>query len=215
MILTCLFQMLIELKIEVLEAIVKDGIKEMLGKVAGRQQEKKRSWFRSVKASTVIYQRCLQEEFLPILVDDFGRPIEVKFSGGKMKEEEVEKIKLFMKMVEKSNSRRLKQELLDSIDDLKLKDENKHLIEKLDGVKAVVADGHEWIFQRIELYVRKVVMETLYNKSVERSKIEVMLYNFVDGEVPESVKKLLEIGMNSVPSTRMTKEEIDKRVESA
>ena len=64
MILTCLFQMLIELKIEVLEAIVKDGIKEMLGKVAGRQQEKKRSWFRSVKASIVIREVC-KKSFFP------------------------------------------------------------------------------------------------------------------------------------------------------
>ena len=200
--------MLIELKIEVLEAIVKDGIKEMMNHAAGRQ-EKKRAWFAAVKAVIVKYQRRVQEEFLPILVNDFGKAIEVKFSGGKMKEEEIEKVKLFMTMVEKSNIKRLKQELLDSLDDLKLEEE------KLKSVKTVVKDGHEWIFQRIELYVRKAVMETLFNNSVERSKIEVMLYNFVDGEVPETVKKLLETGMNSVPSTRMTKEEIDKRVENA
>ena len=200
--------MLIELKIEVLEAIVKDGIKEMMNHAAGRQ-EKKRAWFAAVKAVIVKYQRRVQEEFLPILVNDFGKAIEVKFSGGKMKEEEIEKVKLFMTMVEKSNIKRLKQELLDSLDDLKLEEE------KLKSVKTVLKDGHEWIFQRIELYVRKAVMETLFNKSVERSKIEVMLYNFVDGEVPETVKKLLETGMNSVPSTRMTKEEIDKRVENA
>ena len=43
----------------------------------------------------------------------------------------------------------------------------------------------------------------------------MMPYNFVDEDVPEIVKKLLKNGMNSVPSTRLTKQEIDFRVENA
>ena len=42
-----------------------------------------------------------------------------------------------------------------------------------------------------------------------------MLYNFVDGDVPESVKDLFKNGMDSVPGSRMTKKEIDDRVEEA
>ena len=42
-------------------------------------------------------------------------------------------------------------------------------------------------------------------KSVERSKISVMLYNFVGGEVPENLKDLLKNGMDSVPESRITK----------
>ena len=55
----------------------------------------------------------------------------------------------------------------------------------------------------------------MYRKTVERSRIEVMLYNFVEGEVPEDVKKLFENGMDSVPSTRLSKNEIDGRVDEA
>ena len=55
----------------------------------------------------------------------------------------------------------------------------------------------------------------MFKKSVERSKIEVMLYNFVEEEVPESVKRLFKNGMDSVPSYRMSKKEINSRVEDA
>ena len=37
----------------------------------------------------------------------------------------------------------------------------------------------------------------------------------MEGEVPDSVKRMFQDGMDSVPSTRMTKHEVDKRVEEA
>ena len=85
----------------------------------------------------------------------------------------------------------------------------------MDALKTVMADGHKWIFSRLDLHVRGVIKDTLYKNTEDRSKIEVMLYNFVEGDVPEVVKKLLENGMNSVPNTRLTKHEVDRRVESA
>ena len=87
--------------------------------------------------------------------------------------------------------------------------------EKMDQIKKIVSDGHQWIIDRIELHVGSAVSDTMYKKTAERSKIEVMLYNFVDGEIPASVRKLFDEGMDSVPSTRMTKREVDKRVEEA
>ena len=42
-----------------------------------------------------------------------------------------------------------------------------------------------------------------------------MLYSFVDGEVPDSVKKLFDNGMDAVANTRISKNEIDARVEEA
>ena len=76
-------------------------------------------------------------------------------------------------------------------------------------------DGHQWILRRLELHVRSVISDAMFRKTVERSKIEVMLYNFVEGEVPDSVKKLFTNGMNAVPNLRMSKKEIDSRVEEA
>ena len=34
----------------------------------------------------------------------------------------------------------------------------------------------------------------------DKDKIEVILYNFVEGEIPDSVKKLFNNGMNAVPN---------------
>ena len=86
---------------------------------------------------------------------------------------------------------------------------------KLESIKIGVAEGHQWILERLEQHIRGVVSDTINKKSVERTGIEVMLYNFTDGEVPESIRKLFENGMESVPQFRMEKKEIDDRVEEA
>ena len=85
----------------------------------------------------------------------------------------------------------------------------------MEDIKNIASDGHQWIVRRLELHVRSVISDAMFKKTIERSKIEVMLYNFVEGEIPSSVKKLFENGMDSVPNTRMSKKEIDNRVEDA
>ena len=216
-----IFQMLFTLELKTLENILKDGVKEMLSQVAGKTRDaKRRPWFKAVKAAVNEYQRKVREDFLPVLVSDFGGDIAISFTGGMICEEDIDKIKLFMEMVEKSNPEKLKNELLKTVEDFKeiespVNEEQQALNEKLDRIKDFLADGHSWILERIDLFVRSVIKETLHRNTIDRSQIEVMLYNFVDGEVPETVRKLFENGMNSVPSLKLTKQEVDKRVENA
>ena len=104
--------MLIDLGQDTLETIVKDGVKEILGKVVGGIRSiRKTAWFTSVKAAVNEYQRSLNEDFLPVLRQDFGRKMVVKFSGGKMNEEDKNKLKNFMEMVKKSNVTAVKESL--------------------------------------------------------------------------------------------------------
>ena len=111
---------MISLEIEALETIVKDGIKEIMSHVAGRQQEKKRSWYIGVKAAIAEYQRKVKDEFLPVLVKDFGSSIIVKFSGGNISEENIEKIKQFMEMVTKSDIKIVLKELVTKVEELRV-----------------------------------------------------------------------------------------------
>ena len=205
--------MIINLKPRDLEDIVKDGIKEMIRSVAGRHQDRKRSWYKTVKGAILEYQRKVMEEFLPVLVKDFSTSQIVKFQGGKMSQDDIEVVKNFMEMVDKSNIRKLEKELMSKIREVPR--ENAELDNKLDEIKKVVEERHQWILTRIDLYVRSMIKETLYINTVKRSQIEVMLYNFVEGEVPEAVRSMLKNGMNSVPSMKLTKEEVDKRVQDA
>ena len=208
--------MLVDLEQEVLENIVKDGIKEIIGRVVGGKRDKKqKAWFKGVKTVLDEYQQKLKKDFLPVLVNDFSKKIEVKFRGGNMSEEDKDRIREFMEMVRKSNTKSIVDELMRKLETLKGEGENGDLVENIEGVKATVLDGHQWILERLVLYVRSVIEETMFKKSVERSRIEVMLYNFVEGDVPNSVNKLFQAGMDAVPSTRMTKKEVDKRVEDA
>ena len=94
---------MIDLGKEILEEIVKDGVKEMLARVVGKSRAKKqKAWFTGVKAAINEYQQRLKKDYLPTLLKDFSTEI-VKFSGGKMSEEDRSKIKVFMEMVKKSD----------------------------------------------------------------------------------------------------------------
>ena len=103
-----------------------------------------------------------------------------------MCEEVISKIKMFMEMVEKSSIKKIEDELVKKIEGIKLDGSNAELNQKLEDVKRVVVEVHQWTFRRVELHVRSVISDAMFKKSVERSKIEVMLYNFVEEEVPES-----------------------------
>ena len=97
-------EMLVDLSQEELESIVKDGVKEILRKVIGGVRSiRKKTWFVAVKAAVIEYQRILKEDFLPVLVKDFGTKMVVKFSGGKLIEEDKDKLKVFLEMVRKSD----------------------------------------------------------------------------------------------------------------
>ena len=208
--------MMVDLGKEGLESIVEDGVKDIIKSSGGSSGTvKKRNWFIEVKAVILEYQQKVKEDFLPVLVKDFSSKTVIKFNGGKMCEEDINKVRTFLEMLEKSNFDRVIEETLEKVEEIKVKTEAAELKEKLDGIKRIVMEGHECIFRKLELHVRSVLCESIYSKTVQRSKIEVMLYNFVDGEVPENVKKLFENGMDSVPSTRLSKKETDNRVEEA
>ena len=89
--------MLINLDKKSLDDIVQDGVKEILGQICGRNRTaKKKVWFTAVKAVLQEYQHNIQEEFLPVLVQDFGSELIIKFSGGKINEEDIMKVNKFM-----------------------------------------------------------------------------------------------------------------------
>ena len=122
---------------------------------------------------------------------DFSTSIVVKFSRGKLSEEDIKNLKSFMEMVEKSNFGILESELLKKIEDIKKKTwRNPTNDAKIEKIKQAVVDGHQWIFRRLELHVRSEVKEEMYKRSVKRSSIEVMLFNFTDGKADGSLRNL-------------------------
>ena len=175
--------MLIKLNMADLETIVVDGVKEMMALAVTRSEgAKKRGWFKVVKEAIQFYQQRIQHDFLPVLVNDFRRTDVVKFTRGRMSEEDINKIKLFMQMVEKSNIKKIEEELVKKIDNIKVEEWNVGLKNRKEEIKKAVAEGHQWMLRRLDLYVRSVISDEMYKKTVERSKIKVMLYNFTEHE---------------------------------
>ena len=200
-----------------LKSIVKDGVKELIHQVGGSggRGSRKRGCFQAVKAVIQQYQQTFEDEFLPVLVSDFAEDIVIKFTGGQLSEEDKSKIDMFIVMVEKSDLKRLEENLVKKLEELSNADGSDDAFEKFENLKKHAIDGHNNIVRRIDIHIRSVIKDTMYWRTLERSKIKAMLYNFVDGDVPENVKKIFENGVNSVPSTKLTKKEVDTRVEEA
>ena len=200
-----------------LKSIAKDGVKAMIHEVAGNggQGSKRRGYFKSVKNVIQEYQQRLEDDFLPVLVKDFAQDIVIKFTAGQLSEENKSKINMFLDMVEKSDIKSLEENLVRKLEELREGDEGDESFEKFERLKKVVVDGHNSIVRRIDSHIRSVIKDTMFWRTLERSKLKAMLYNFVDGDVPENVKKVFENGVNSVPSTKLTKKDVDNRVEEA
>ena len=124
--------MLIDLEKAALERIVMEGIREMIYHIAGKNKHNnKKAWFKAMRAEIKEYEKKFLEEFLPVLLNDFGKDIVVKFSGGTMSEEDIEKLKVFMKMLERSNCKKLLEDLLRKLGEVKIDETNTELKKKI------------------------------------------------------------------------------------
>ena len=64
--------MLVDLDQGALESIVRDGVKEILGKVVGGVSGiRRKTWYTVVKAAINKYHKNHNENFLPVLKQDF------------------------------------------------------------------------------------------------------------------------------------------------
>jgi hypothetical protein len=166
--------MLVDLEKSSLQRIVKDGIREIVNQISGRNKNSnKMAWLIAVKALIKEYQNQFMDAFLPALLDDFGKEITIKFSGGVMSDEDKGNLKMFIAMVERSNAQKLVDDLVKKIEDVKIDETIVELKKKRMAVTKAVVEGHQWIIRRLDLHVKSVVSDAVYRKSVERSKIPV------------------------------------------
>ena len=128
--------MLIFLEQKTLTGIVQDGVKDILSAMCGvNRSAKKKAWFADAKAVVKSYQLRMQEEFIPVLIDDFSKEILVKFSGGKVCEEDIMKIQKFIEMMEKSDIKEIERELARNMDEIKTGLVSVEVIAKVEEVR--------------------------------------------------------------------------------
>ena len=118
----------------------------------------------------------MEKDFLPVLINDFSKQIVVKFSGGKMSEEDIEKLKMFMEMVGQSNLKQVVGDLLKEVEGLKINNWNDEFKERLEAIRKVIEDEHKWIVSRLELHVRSVIGDYMFKETVESP--DICLSNF-------------------------------------
>ena len=196
--------MKIALSLDILKEILDDGVKEMKSRLNFTSRQK--SMLRKVLEVINKYKNLLAEDFLPVLVSDFGNSVEVKFNGHRLEPEEVQKLMQFVDMVKKSDLQRYRKILLDGI---------KESLEGEDivtSVSQVLSEGHIWIMQRIELYIKREILDTVHRLTLERCELESAIFNFTEKELPDYIKKVFKSGEDAVPGFRLTRHEVKERV---
>ena len=194
----------VDLSLDTMISIVDDGVKEMKSKMnltPGQRLVKKK-----FLAEMFTYRNNLVNELLPVLVSDYKESIEVQFSGGKMKDKEVTKLKNFIVLLKKSDTM---QYMVRFVNGLRETVENEDLRGRLSHI---AEESHTWIMRRIELYIRREVLETMYKKTVEKCNLEFSIYNFTGQELPEDIKKMFKSGVDGVPGLKLSIKEIRNRV---
>ena len=193
--------------------IVSDGTKEMTARfnISKNSKKRKEGWINLVNELDD-YRRKMKSGLIHVLVADFKGPVDVKFGGVRMEKEETKKLKEFMNMVKMSNTEMYKEHLLDRVESLRclsLVDLNVVVI------KREISYCHDRVIERMELYIRSIVMETQHSMAQERSKLESTIFNFVEGEIPDDIKQLFKNGTDAVPDIKMGRKMVKDRVEGA
>ena len=93
------FRMRVDLDRKILEDIVEDACKEMVARLNISRCMRKKKWWRDLSIEMDNYKKQVCEEYLTVLIEDFSEPVEVKFSGVRMDDEEVRKLNEFLKKV--------------------------------------------------------------------------------------------------------------------
>ena len=199
--------MKIKLGLDILKEIVEDGIKEIKSKLNFGTRQRVMS--RDTLMVTDKYRDLLVADFLPVLVSDFGDAVEVKFNGGRMAPEEVKKINEFIDMVKKSDTNSYKVVLVDGIKKVLISEDHAVRVSK------IAEEGHCQIMQRIELYIRREIMDSVYRQTVERCNLESTIYNFTEMELPDYIKEFFKNGVDAVPRMKLTRQEVKDRTEDA
>ena len=69
-----------------------EGVAKVIKMFNVSRRGKKSSWYKKVLDSLRIYDEKLKGKLIPAIVKDFGGSISVKVVGGKMSQEEVDKV---------------------------------------------------------------------------------------------------------------------------
>ena len=154
------------------------------------------------------------EFLIPVIIEDFKGSIAVKISNNKMDEKEIQERKKFMEMVKMGDTSQYVRNLKNGAAMAMAGREN-WTEEENKKIMNIINDGHDWILNRIDLYIRSEVFRQLQKLSEERSKLETTIYNFTNEEMPEEIRELFKNGVDVVPRVKLSIFEVKKHVNKA
>ena len=204
--------MRIDLDLVQLGDIVKESTDLIKEKFRVSNRGRKSSWWRKLLDAFRNYEESINTKFLPVLVKDFGGSVSVKVEGEKMDQCEINKLKEFKDMVEKSSIDDYKEELKRKVNEIEIVGSDGKTKDEVEEWKETIDECHEECKRRIDSHIRSKILTSIEEQTKERSQLETKVYNFTNKEVPEEIKKLFENGIDAVPDIGMSLYDVKKRV---
>ena len=138
----------------------------------------------------------------------------------KMEKTEIDKIKEFGIKIGKSALESYRKDLeinVGRIIDVYIENQQNvgTLHDELGKIYNIIDRNHIAMTRDIDCYIKEVILKTVKDQTLERSKLEARIYNFTNVVIEEDIEKMFKLGMDAVPSLGLTIFEIKKRVNEA
>ena len=192
----------------------------MLPELNLSRRTKRSKMFKDVDFAISKYKDSLMSDFVPVLIEDFGGTTSVKMTGMRMEKPEIEKIKEFGIKIGKSALESYKKDLeinvgrvIEEYNDNQQKVGTLH--DELGKIYNIIERNHIAMTRDIDCYIKEVILKTVKDQTLERSKLEARIYNFTNVVIEEDIEMMFKLGMDAVPSLGLTIFEIKKRVNEA
>lgn len=205
--------MIVELDSGMLEIIVIEEVRKLQLRLGVSRRIKTGLWFRRVLEKIHIYEGELKKRFIQVVVSDYAGARTLRVKGGKIDNEGVDSLRDFADMVKDSDDSQYKN---------KLKEDMRILVGEwrsgnieLETWLKMVEECHNSILWRMELMIRNTIFHNMKVKTDEKVLLGSKIYNFTDIELTEDMKRLFEAGVDAIPNTSISEDEVKKCVEKS
>ena len=138
---------------------------------------------------------------------DVGNVITVKFLAGKIEDTDIDKLNSFCELLQDLDHEKWLEEVIEEIDKLLMakilevseKGLKQKYVELEEKIVEAIKGFHFESLQAIDREIHKIMMTRVKECSQRRYSNSDGIHNFTDRDIGEDVKKLLNMGTNSVP----------------
>ena len=198
-----------------IEGIIDDVLQHMKRAVGVSKMVRKTQFYRDTLVVINQYGESLKSQFVPILISDYAKEVSISICGGKMQDEDVNKLLGFKEMLIGSDLSKYRDALELGLRGVMDKSKRGYDRDRGGNIEAIIIEGHKEIEKLVTEEVRRAVLQETKDGCNRRLMIETGVNNFTSLDLDDNLLELIKLGVNSVPRFKLSYKEVKRRVDQA